>query len=91
VNWRFPELREALLSPAKHATTREDLLFSMDMWAFTTVDRAHPDAGPADPALQNLHYATARYFLQWLDRQEKLWPFYRVGRWFFAMCDVDSG
>jgi hypothetical protein len=52
----------------------------MDTATFLTLDPAHPSAAPTDPEKESLHYATARYFVQWLDRQGKLWPFYRAWR-----------
>ena len=33
---------------------------------------------------ESLHYASARYFCQWMDSQDKLWPFYRAWRDGFA-------
>jgi hypothetical protein len=79
-NWRYPDVKRALDSPDDPGPTRLDALFAMDTFTFLTLDRAHPETGPTDPAKENRHYALARYFAQWLDRQGHLWPFYRAWR-----------
>ena len=79
-NWRYDQLRDALAAPRSADTPRVDALFSMDTVHFLTLDPRDPDAGPTDPEKEGLHYATARYLVQWLDRQGKLWPFYRAWR-----------
>ncbi len=63
-NWRHPRLLRALRSP--HQPDRPSLsgLFALDDAAFRNDD-------------EDLHYAAARYFCQWLDQQGKLWAFYR--------------
>lgn len=65
-NWRLPALKKALASPNAPVAfmTR---LFGMSSGEFRN-------------AQQGLHYAMARYFCQWLDSQDKLWPFYQAWR-----------
>jgi hypothetical protein len=76
-HWRLErDLYPALLSPAKRAETRLDALFAMDDDAFRTGD-------------VNLHYAVARYLLEWLDSKHLLWPFYEG--WRDAVLDDRSG
>lgn len=65
-NWRLPELKRALSSPKTRAAAGIDQLFGMPAHVFRNRD-------------QGLHYAMARYLCQWLDQQDKLWPFYH--RW----------
>lgn len=69
-NWRYRCLADPLFSPANPAPPTLDALFGMDTAAFLTTD----------PAALYVHYATARYFAQWLDSRGKLWPFYRAWR-----------
>lgn len=76
-NWRYDRLRSALDSPAEHPTTRIDLLFPMDARTFTAEP---PDGGAPNLDREQLHYATARFFVQWLDRRGWLWPFYHAFR-----------
>ena len=63
-NWRWPGLRSALL--AKNDDAAIDRLFGMSDDDFRDEK-------------EGLHYALARYFCQWLDDHDRLWPFYR--RW----------
>lgn len=79
-NWRYDDVKHALDAPEGPGSTPLESLFAMDTAAFLTLDPAHPDAGATDPAKENRHYALARYFAQWADRQGKLWPFYRAYR-----------
>jgi len=65
-NWRWPKLRAALLGKNKDAAGM-DRLFGMN------------DDGFRDEH-EGLHYAMARYFCQWLDDHDQLWPFYRKWR-----------
>lgn len=66
-NWRLPRLLKALASPAERDQVRIENLFGMTDEAFRGPD-------------QDLHYAIARYFCQWLDDRGALWPFYRSWR-----------
>jgi hypothetical protein len=66
-NWRHPRLMAGLQRPAEQAHTTLPVLFSLS-------DNAFRDDK------EDLHYAMARYFCQWLDGQGKLWPFYRAWR-----------
>ena len=79
-NWRYPDVKRALDAPDEPAPTRLDALFAMDTFTFLTLDPAHPEAGPTDPAKENRHEGLARYLAQWLDRKGQLWPFYRTWR-----------
>ena len=65
-NWRWPGLRKALLSKEKSAAGI-DRLFGMSDGDFRDEH-------------EGLHYALARYFCQWLDEHDRLWPFYRAWR-----------
>jgi sugar phosphate isomerase/epimerase len=71
-------VQRALDAPDEPAPTRLDALFAMDTLTFLTLDPAHPEAGPTDPAKENRHYSLARYFVQFLDRKGQLWPMYRT-------------
>jgi hypothetical protein len=66
-NWRYPRLARALQSPGERAHASLPALFAMTDAEFRG-DR------------EDLNYATARYFCQWLESQGKLWPFYRAWR-----------
>ena len=79
-NWRYSDVKRALDVPDEPAPTRLDALFAMDTFTFLTLDPAHPEAGPTDLAKENRHYSLSRYFAQWLDRQGRLWPFFRAWR-----------
>jgi hypothetical protein len=63
-NWRHPRLLRALRSNEERGQASLPALFAMNDATFRN---DHED----------LHYATARYFCQWLDQQGKLWPFYQ--------------
>jgi len=79
-NWRYPDVKAALDSPDEASPSRLDALFAMGTVAFLTLDPSHPETGPTDPAKENRHYALSRFFAQWLDRQGRLWPFFRAWR-----------
>jgi len=66
-NWRHPRLLRALRSPRERDRASLTALFALDDAAFRNGD-------------EDLHYAAARYFCQWLDQQGKLWEFYRYFR-----------
>ncbi|HEU4410493.1 MAG TPA: hypothetical protein VFS43_34880 [Polyangiaceae bacterium] len=66
-NWRLPRLLSALRSPKERPHASLPALFAMSDGEFRG-DR------------EGLNYATARYFCQWLDGQQKLWPFYQAWR-----------
>jgi Protein of unknown function (DUF1570) len=63
-NWRHPRLVRALGSAKERTEASLPTLFGMSDATFRNDD-------------EDLHYATARYFCQWLDQQGKLWPFYQ--------------
>ncbi len=63
-NWRHPRLLRALRSEKERSEAGLPALFGMDDSTFRNDD-------------EDLHYASARYFCQWLDQQGKLWPFYQ--------------
>src|SRR6478609_6345548 len=63
-NWRHARPLPALRSPRERDQASLRRLFSLDDATFRG-------------ASEDLNYATARYFCQWLDQQGKLWPFYR--------------
>jgi hypothetical protein len=66
-NWRFPRLRSAMNSAKEDPSIRLETLFTISDEAFR---------GDSE----DLHYAMARYFCQWMDEKGKLWPFYRAWR-----------
>lgn len=66
-NWRLPRLIAALRSPKERPHASLPALFAMSDGEFRG-DR------------ESLNYATARYFCQWMDGQQKLWPFYQAWR-----------
>lgn len=66
-NWRHPRLLRGLSSASERAEARLDRYFTMPDEQF----REHHE---------DLHYAGARYVCQWLDQQNKLWPFYQAWR-----------
>jgi hypothetical protein len=70
-NWRHPRLIEAFASSKERDSSRLGALFGVSDEAFR--DNA-----------EDLHYAMARYFCQWLDTRGKLWPFYQKWRDNFA-------
>jgi hypothetical protein len=66
-NWRLPRLKTGLSSAKEHAHVTLPVLFSLSDAAFRDDQ-------------EDLHYAMARYFCQWLDGKNQLWPFYRAWR-----------
>lgn len=70
-NFRHPALVEALRSKKDRTWASLPNLFSMTDKTFR---------GPRE----GLNYAIARYFCQWMDGQNKLWPFYHAWRDDFA-------
>lgn len=62
-NWRHPRLLAALGASKERGTTTLSGLFGLSDEAF----RAEAE---------DLHYAMARYFCQWMDQNGKLWEFY---------------
>ena len=65
-NWRHPRLMRGLRSKIERAHASLPALFAMSDEVFRG-------------ELEDLNYATARYFCQWLDSKDQLWPFYQ--RW----------
>jgi hypothetical protein len=65
-NWRHPRLIRGLRSKTERAHASLPALFAMSNEVFRG-------------ELEDLNYATARYFAQWLDSKDQLWPFYQ--RW----------
>ena len=66
-NWRYPRLSRALNQKAEQGKVSVEHLFSLSDAVFRGAD-------------EDLNYALARYFCQWLDSQNELWPFYRAWR-----------
>lgn len=66
-NWRLPRLRAALSSKAERPHASLPALFAMSDDEFRG-------------AREDLNYATARYFCEWLEGQNKLWAFYHAWR-----------
>ena len=66
-NWRLPRLRAALALPQGRSYASLPALFAMTDEEFRG-------------EREGLNYATARYFCQWLDGRQKLWPFYQAWR-----------
>src|SRR5262249_2726344 len=66
-NWRYPRLLRALRSKKEREQASLPALFGMTDAIF----RGN---------LEDLNYATARYFCQWLDEKNLLWPFYQAFR-----------
>lgn len=64
-NWRHPTVVAALAAKKSYASV--SALFGMTDSFFRG---AH----------EGVNYATARYFCQWMDSQDKLWPFYQSWR-----------
>ena len=75
-NWRHPRLLRALRSKSEREHARLPTLFSMNDAVFRG-------------EREDLNYAMARYFCQWLDQQKLLWPFYQ--RWRDGFRDDPSG
>ncbi len=65
-NWRHPRLIRGLRSKTERREASLPALFAMSDEMFRG-------------ELEDLNYATARYFCQWLDSKDQLWPFYQ--RW----------
>jgi len=70
-NWRHPRLVQALRSKDERPDASLPTLFTLSDQQFRGDNEA-------------LNYATARYLCQWLDQQQKLWPFYQRWRDHFA-------
>ncbi len=66
-NWRYPRLSRALASKKEVATVSVEHLFALSDEQFRGDE-------------EDLNYALARYFCQWLDEKAELWPFYRGWR-----------
>lgn len=75
-NWRHPRLVRALGSKHERAVASLPALFAMDDATFRG-------------DLEDLNYATARYFCQWMDQEGWLWPFYQ--RWRDGYADDPTG
>jgi hypothetical protein len=65
-NWRWPRLIAAMRSKKEKELATLPALFGMSDEVFRG-------------EMESLNYATARYFCQWLDQKNLLWPFYQ--RW----------
>jgi len=70
-NWRHPRLLQALNSKSRRELAQLERLFGMPDTTFRGED-------------ESLHYAMARYFCLWLERNGHLWAFYRAWRDDFA-------
>lgn len=66
-NWRHPRLMQALGSKREREIASLPALFAMDDATFRG-------------DLEDLNYATARYFCQWMDQNKWLWSFYQKWR-----------
>ncbi len=66
-NWRFPRLRSAMSSAKEDPSVRLETLFTIGDDDFRN-------------GSEDLHYAMARYFCQWMDEKGKLWPFFHAWR-----------
>jgi len=66
-NWRHPRLMRALRSKTERAHASLPALFAMSDEVFRG-------------EREDLNYASARYFCQWLDQKKLLWPFYQTWR-----------
>ncbi len=66
-NWRFPRLRNAMNSAKEDPSIRLETLFTIGDDDFRN-------------GSEDLHYAMARYFCQWMDEKGKLWPFFHAWR-----------
>lgn len=75
-NWRHARLAQALRSKQERADASLPTLFALSDQQFRGDNEA-------------LNYAAARYLCQWLDEQQKLWPFYH--RWRDHSADDPSG
>ena len=65
-NWRHPRLVRALRSKRERAAATLPALFALSDAQFRGEQ-------------EDLNYASARFFCQWLDQRQLLWPFYQ--RW----------
>ncbi len=70
-NWRLPRLRQAMASKKERELATLPALIGMSDEVFRGEK-------------ESLNYATARYFCQWLDQKNLLWPFYQRFRDGFA-------
>ena len=70
-NWRHPRLVQALRSKSERSEATLPALFALSDAQFRG---KHED----------LNYASARFFCQWLDQQQLLWPFYQRFRDHYA-------
>ncbi len=66
-NWRLPRLTRAIRSPSERPKAKLSRLFQLGDDEFRG-------------ASEDLYYALARYFCQWLDQRGELWKFYRLWR-----------
>ncbi len=66
-NWRHPALLSAFNSKRSLMYASIPVLFGLSDEEFRG-------------EREGLNYATARYFCQWMDAQDKLWPFYQAWR-----------
>ena len=66
-NWRHPRLVRGLRSKRERGQASLPALFGMSDEVFRG-------------ELEDLNYASARYFCQWLDQKDLLWPFYQAWR-----------
>jgi hypothetical protein len=66
-NWRHPRLVQGLRSQRERAQASLPALFGMSDEVFRG-------------GYEDLNYASARYFCQWLDQKDLLWPFYQAWR-----------
>jgi hypothetical protein len=70
-NWRLPRLKKAMRSKTDKDLATLHRLVGMSDEVFRGDD-------------EDLHYSMGRYFAQWMDEQDLLWPFYRTWRDDFA-------
>ena len=75
-NWRHPRLLQGLSSKREREIASLPALFAMDDATFRG-------------DLEDLNYATARYFCQWMDQNKWLWPFYQ--KWRDSHAEDPSG
>jgi hypothetical protein len=75
-NWRHPRVLSALRSKKEREIATLDRLFAMDDGEFRGAN-------------EDLGYAMARYFCQWLDHKGMLWSFYQ--RWRDDFDDDPTG
>ncbi len=70
-NWRYPRLAQALRSKTEREAATLPALFALSDQEFRGTQ-------------EDLNYASARFFCQWLDQKKLLWPFYQRWRDHFA-------